>query len=169
MKVAVCGAHGNGKSTRIDDMRQTLDKDRVNVFVVNEVARDCQHPLGTIKAQRWIWHEHYSREIEGTASGYDVVLCDRTLMDNLVYFRHILNKSSSGCGEDAFNFFHAVTKVWMKTYDQIIRLPLNEEWIFNDVDDTVRPKDIIYAREIDKLFDEMVGDYVTHDENGAMI
>ncbi len=34
--------------------------------------------------------------------------------------------------------------------------------------DELRPRDLAYAREIDKLFDEMVGDYVTHDENGAI-
>jgi predicted ATPase len=169
MKIAVCGPHGAGKTTLINEMRRTLDKDRVNVRIVEEVARDCPHPLGTIKAQRWIWHEHYSREIAGMANGCKVVLCDRTLMDNLVYFRHILNKSPSGCGEEAFNFFQAVTRVWMKTYDQIIRLPLNEERILNDVDDELRPKNMEYAREIDKLFDELVGDYVTHDGNGAMI
>ena len=168
MKIAVCGVHGAGKSTLIDEISRDLDNDRVDVFVMNEVARDCPHPLGTIKAQRWIWHEHYSREIAGMASGCKVILCDRTLMDNLVYLRHILNKSPSGCGEEAFNFFHAVTMEWMKTYDQIIRLPLNEERILNDVDDELRPKDLAYAREIDKLFDEMVGDYVTHDENGTI-
>ena len=168
MKIAVCGVHGAGKSTLIDEISRDLDNDRVDVFVMNEVARDCPHPLGTIKAQRWIWHEHYSREIAGMASGCKVILCDRTLMDNLVYLRHILNKSPSGCGEEAFNFFHAVTMEWMKTYDQIIRLPLNEERILNDVDDELRSKDLAYAREIDKLFDEMVGDYVTHDENGTI-
>jgi len=161
MKIAVCGTHGAGKSTLIDEWRCDLDKDRVNVYVVEEVARGCPYPLTTIKAQRWIWHEQYSREIGGMASGCKVILCDRTLMDNLVYLRHILNKSPSGYGEDTFSFLHAVTKEWMKTYVQITRLPLNEERILN-ADDELRPKDLVYAREIDKLFDEMVGDYVTH-------
>jgi GTPase SAR1 family protein len=168
MKIAVCGTHGGGKSTLIDEWKRSLDKDRVNVYVVEEVARDCPYPLGTIKSQRWIWHEHYSREIEGAASGCKVILCDRTLMDNLVYMRYIVDNSSSTCGEEAFTFLHTATKVWMKTYDQIIRLPLNEEWITN-ADDELRPKDLTYAREIDKLFDDMLGDYVTHNENGEMI
>ncbi len=169
MKIAVCGVHGCGKTTRIDKMSRDLDKYRVDVYVINEVARDCPHQSRTIQAQRWIWHEHYSREIAGMASGCKVVLCDRTLMDNLVYLRHILDKTPSTYGEDTFKFLHAVTRVWMKTYDQIIRLPLNEDWITNDAGDDVRPKDLAYAREIDKLFDEMIDDYVTHDENGAMI
>jgi len=161
MKIAVCGPHGAGKTTLVEKMRRTMDKDRVNVYVVEEVARYCPHLYGTIKADRWIRHEHYAREIEGMASGCKVVLCDRTLMDHLVYLRHHLIKSPSGYGEDTFLFLHAVTKEWMKTYDQIIRLPLNEERILN-ADDELRPKDLVYAREIDKLFDEMVGDYVTH-------
>lgn len=171
MKIAVCGPHGAGKSTLIGESKSGLDERRISVHVVEEVARDCPHPLGTIKAQRWIWHEQYSREIEGMASGCKVVLCDRTLMDNLVYLRHIINKSPSRYGEETFKFLHAVTRVWMKTYDQIIRLPLNEAQILNDVDDEIRPKDLEYAREIDKLFDEIVGDYVTHtlDENLVII
>lgn len=162
MKIAVCGTHGAGKSVLINTWKRTLDKDRVNVYVVEEVARDCPHPLGTIKAQLWIWHEHSSSEIDGMASGCKVVLCDRTLMDQLVYLRHVLNKSKSRYGEETFSFLHAATKVWMKTYDHIIRLPLNEERILN-ADDELRSKDLVYAREIDILFDELVGNYVTHD------
>ena len=165
IKVGITGTHGTGKTSLINEWKRSLDKDRVNVYVVEEVARDCPYPLETIKSQRWMWHEHYSREIDGAASGCKVILCDRTLMDNLVYLRHIINNSSSTCGEEAFTFLHAVTRVWMKTYDQIIRLPLNEGWITNS-DDELRPKDLVYAHEIDKLFDVMIGDYVTHDYGG---
>jgi len=167
MKIAVCGTHGSGKSTLIEKMRCDLDNDRVNVFIVEEAARDCPLPLRTIEAQRWIWHEHYSREIEGMMNGCRVVLCDRSLMDELVYLRYILNKAPSKYGEYMFEVMHSVTTEWMKTYHQVIRLPLNEERILI-TDDELRSKDLVYAREIDHLFDEMIGDYVTHDENGAM-
>lgn len=161
-KIAVCGVHGGGKTTRIKEMKRDLEDAGLSFVVVKEVARDCPHSLGTVKAQRWIWHEHYSREVDAMSQGCEIVLCDRTLMDNLVYLKHIVDREEGRYGKDIFEFLHAVTRTWMETYDKIIRLPLNEKWITDDERDTLRPKDLVYAREIDELFDEMVEPYVAH-------
>jgi len=47
----------------------------------------------------------------------------------------------------------------MPTYDRIIRMPLNIEWL--QADGPVRPKDVDYARWIDMFFDVYVQRYVT--------
>jgi len=48
---------------------------------------------------------------------------------------------------------------WMPTYDRVIRMPMNLEWL--QADDPIRPKDEDYARWIDLLFHIYVQKYVT--------
>jgi len=48
---------------------------------------------------------------------------------------------------------------WMPTYNRVIRMPLNLEWL--QADDPIRPKDEEYARWVDLLFDIYVQEYVT--------
>ena len=161
MKYAIVGTQGAGKSVLVEKMKREFERDGKTVFVVNEVARKCPYKLGTIRAQRWIWYEQYMKEIDGMASGCDVILCDRSLADNLVYLKYIVGKTPSQYGKETFDILYDATLEWMKGYDVICRLPLNEERILND-DDELRGHDLVYAREIDKLFDELLDPFVTH-------
>lgn len=158
IKVGITGTHASGKTFLIRKMKKHYTDIGRDVVVVDEVARDCKFPIRTIKAQKFIWHEQYAREVDAHNSGCNIILCDRTLADNLVYLKYILNEKHSGCGEDMFNFFAAVTRVWMKSYTHIVRLPLNLEYL--KADDPIRPKSVEYAMRIDKLFDKHVSPYV---------
>ena len=162
LKIAITGVQGGGKTTLLHRMAYIADEMEYGVRLVNEVARDCPFDRGTTRAQRWIWHEQYRREVAAEKEGCDLIICDRTLMDNLVYLRYMIENVDDGrLAREAFGFFYGATKVWMMTYDKIIRLPLNEERITNDVNDTIRPKSLEYARKIDSLFDKMIDGYVT--------
>lgn len=159
IKAAITGCHGSGKSTMIDRLRDHYIDEGYKILIVDEVARTCPHPLGTIKAQRYIWHEQYRREVDARATMNDIVICDRSLTDNLAYFRDILDHEPSRYGEETFSFFYGATREWMKTYDFVARLPLNEDYITNS-DDILRSKDLDYARRIDKIFDTMIDEYI---------
>lgn len=160
--VAVCGVHGSGKSCIMGKLEKHYKSHGNSVYVVNEVARDCarKFPLGTLQLQRKIWYEHWRREMEAAKSGVDIVLCDRSVMDNLVYLRDILNQTPSILGENVFNFFYPIATLHIQKYTHVVRLPLNEEYITN-ADDDLRPRDLEYARRIDDLFTDMVQPYVT--------
>ena len=159
--VAFTGTHGNGKTTAINILADHYADTGKSVCIVGEVSRSCPHPLGTIKAQRFIWYKHYSREIDALASGCDVVLVDRSLMDNMVYLRYILDHTNNKIGEEMFRLLYPITKTWMSIYDVVVRLPINEEYILNS-DDSLRPRDLEYARDIDRIFDDLVEPFVTH-------
>lgn len=163
LKLAIVGTHGTGKSTLIHRLAYCYRSEGKTVAIVEEAARDCPHKLGTVQSQRWIWYEHCRREDKAFASGADIVLVDRSRMDNLCYLRNILNQTPCEHGENSFTFFHAVAKVFMGKYDYVLRLPINEDYITNANDD-IRPRDLEYAHEIDRIFDEMVDLYVNCDD-----
>ena len=160
MKIAFTGVHGSGKTTIVNRIERGYRDMNIPYIPVSEVARDCPHPLNTFEGQRWIWYEQYRREVEAMSTGCDVI-CDRCLMDNLVYFLYIIEDQGMGSNaQESFAFFHSVTKVWMKSYDRVIRMPLNTEWIINDTEDTLRSKDVEYAKTIDSMFDDMLEEFI---------
>ena len=128
-------------------------KYNISIYHVKEVARECPYQLGTIKAQRWIYEAHINEERKAQQSGCDIILCDRTLMDNLLYYKYLLNDKS----DVIFDLFWNFTKRWMNTYDYISVLDMNPEFI---IDDGVRITDINKTIEINKLFIKYLKPYM---------
>ncbi len=161
IKIGLCGCHGAGKTTKAKELQDRFVDANKTVLVVDEVARSCPHALGTIEAQEWIWGEQMTREKYAMTQDVDVVICDRTVLDNLMYYRDIL-MTPLGYPYHArqhWRNLYTEAKEWMPTYDQVIRLPINLEWL--QADDPIRPTDVAYARRIDALFDWFVQPYVT--------
>jgi len=155
-KIGITGVHGSGKSTKAEEMYDHYIDIGRTVFMVNEVARKCPYKLGTVEAQEYIWHHQMLREMEAMAQDVDVIICDRTVMDNLMYYRDLLRNAHDvhrwwGLYQDAIE--------WMPTYTRVIRLPINLEWL--QADDPIRPKSEEYALRIDALFDRFVSVFVT--------
>ncbi len=165
IKIGLTGVHGSGKTTKAKELQDRFVDANKTVLVINEVARSYPHALGTIEAQEWIWGEQMTRERFAMTRDVDVVICDRTVLDNLMYYYAVLEDMLVYTDDadphrwDSWHKFYVRAMGWMPTYSQVIRLPLNLEWL--QADDPIRPKDVAYACRIDALFDRFVDSYVT--------
>jgi nicotinamide riboside kinase len=86
--IAVTGPHGSGKTTLCGKLADAIRELGLDVAVGAEVARDCPYPvsLGTTReAQNWIYEAHYRMEGVLREGEHDVVIFDRTLLDNVLY------------------------------------------------------------------------------------
>ena len=163
MKIGLTGTHGTGKSTKAKELADHYDDLGKTVYTVHEVARNCPYALGTVEAQEYIWEHQMMQEKDAMAQDVDVIICDRTVADNLMYYRDIIDHISSN-GEYFGAMFRWIDLYkqavkWMPSYSQVIRLPLNLEWLRSP--DPIRPKSEAYALRIDALFDRYVQEYVT--------
>src|SRR5258706_8048942 len=87
MKVAFIGTHGVGKTTLCYDLAALLKRRGLNVDVVKEVARLSPLPINrktSLAAQTWILMTQVAEEIR-SASQHQVVICDRSVLDNYAY------------------------------------------------------------------------------------
>jgi len=164
--LSVTGTHGSGKSTLIRELERRSIQSGKSVYVVKEVARNCPYPLGTIDAQDYIFHNQMEQERYAFKQDVDTLLLDRTVLDNTVYYYALL-EDTIGLDEHMgiwyrWNRLYEQAISWMPHYDIVIRLPLNLDYIKNDHDDILRPKDEAYAIRIDKLFDRYVEPFVTN-------
>ena len=83
--IAISGTHCSGKTTTLKRLYEKLTSDGYDVGIVSEVAR-CFTPeeRRNMDVQIKILNHHKRFEKE-QISKHDIVLCDRTVMDNLAY------------------------------------------------------------------------------------
>ena len=171
-KFAFSGVQGSGKTTLLLKTEKELKSRGIHCVLVNEVARKCPFPVGidtTFVAQLWIFNEQLRQECCAMGSDADVVLCDRTLLDNVIYLRRFVDNEMSlrpfvdethAIHSSTMRAMHRMAVSWFTTYDMVVRLPLNIGWLIGrdegDVEKTIR-----FAEEINHLFDYLVSDYVT--------
>jgi nicotinamide riboside kinase len=145
MKVAFIGTHGTGKTTLCYDLVGALKKQGINADMVKEVARLSPLPINrktSLDAQTWILMTQVAEEIR-SASQHDVVVCDRSVLDNYAYL-------AFACGRQ--KPIERFIDFWMKSYDVLFKVPIVEA----ASEDGVRDTDNFFIRSIDHLVDTLL-------------
>ena len=143
MKIGIMGTHGVGKTTRARSLHEALGGE-----MISGTARECPFPINqkaTEEAQRWIWLTHKLREIEAAAKGGHVI-CDRTVLDPLVYAAVMdLN--------DVVDEYMPATLAWMETYDGLHWLRPVAGRLRGD---GRRDPDPVFQETVDRCFGEWI-------------
>lgn len=132
-KIALISTHGTGKTTLCFEVAAELKKRGLKVKVFSEIAASAYEqgiPINentTLPAQMYIMMQHITEELRGTLRNYQVVVCDRSVYDNLVYLER-------RCGSNPFlrDFIKGYSENF--PYDVIYKLPL----VGQLVDDGIR-------------------------------
>jgi thymidylate kinase len=145
LKIAFIGTHGVGKTTLCYDLAGALKRQGVHVDVVKEVARLSPLPINrqtSLEAQTWILMTQVAEEIRSGAY-HDVVVCDRSVLDNYAYMM-------LACGRQAA--YERFVAHWMKTYQLLFKVPISGV----PSADGVRDTDEFFMRSIDELVDRLL-------------
>jgi len=150
MKIAFIGSHGVGKTTLSYDLAAQLKRRSANVDIVKEVARLSPLPINqrtSLDAQLWILMTQIAEEIR-SASHHDIVVCDRSVLDNYAYL-------ARACGRQPE--IERFLEYWLTTYDLLFKVPI----IGAASPDGVRDVDEEFVRSIDDLVDCLLADKAT--------
>ncbi|MEM9558269.1 MAG: ATP-binding protein [Acidobacteriota bacterium] len=144
-KIAFIGSHGVGKTTLCYGLAARLKASDVSLDVVGEIARRCPLPINrgtTLAAQAWILHTQIAEELTA-ASRYDVVICDRSVLDNYIYLLLSAGMQAS---------LEPLVASWTRTYDLLVRVPV----VGMPSPDGLRSTDPSFQTEVDRrLGDEI--------------
>jgi thymidylate kinase len=144
LKIAFVGTHGVGKTTLCYELAAWMKKREARVDMVREVARRCPLPINretTLDAQSWILHTQIAEEI-ALANEQDVVVCDRSVLDNYAYLVHRLGPQS---------VLDELVSHWMKTYTHLFKVPIVAVPSFDGVRDTNRTFQDAIDQEVEGL------------------
>lgn len=145
MKVAFIGSHGVGKTTLCYDLASRIKRLDMAVDIVKEVARACPLPINrdtTIEAQSWILHTQIAEEL-AAASRYEVVICDRSVIDNYAYLVHRVGRRPA---------LDALVAEWLATYQGLFKVPVLHPPSF----DGTRDLSGDFQQEIDTVIEELL-------------
>lgn len=145
MKIAFIGSHGVGKTTLCFDLASRLKRLDLGVDIVKEVVRSCPLPINqdtTLEAQAWIIHTQIAEEI-ASATQYEAVICDRSVLDNYAYLVHKVGRRQE---------YDLLTGHWITSYSGLFKVPVLDAPSF----DGMRDVSGTFQREIDEVIDELL-------------
>lgn len=148
MKIAFIGTHGVGKTTLCFDVAARLKRLDLGVELVKEVARACPLSINretTLDAQAWILHTQIAEEI-AAASRYEVVVCDRSVLDNYAYLVHQVGRRPE---------YEELVRSWIRTYRGLFKVPVAHPPSFDGIRDTGETFQNAIDRVIDELLEEL--------------
>ncbi|HEY8165069.1 MAG TPA: AAA family ATPase [Gemmatimonadaceae bacterium] len=145
LKLAFVGSHGVGKTTLCFDLASQLKRLDLGVELVKEVARRCPLPINeetTPAAQAWILHTQIAEEIAAAAT-YEVVVCDRSVLDNYAYLVARVGRRRE---------LDLLVGAWIRSYDALFKVPVLEAPSF----DGTRAVSRTFQTEIDVTIDQLL-------------
>ena len=148
MKLAFIGTHGVGKTTLCFDLASRLKRLDLSVDIVKEVARASPLPINretTTEAQAWILHTQIAEEL-AAAARYQVVVCDRSVLDNYAYLVQAGGRRTA---------YDALVRDWTASYDRLFKVPVTQSLSF----DGTRDLSTEFQREIDRRIDDLLSEF----------
>ncbi len=145
LKIAFVGTHGVGKTTLCFDLAAQLKRLDLGVELVKEVARRCPLPINeetTPSAQAWILHTQIAEELEAQAI-YEVVICDRSVLDNYAYLVARAGRQSD---------LDPLVNSWIRGYDALFKVPVVSLPSY----DGTRAVSPAFQLEIDGVIDQLI-------------
>ena len=158
IKIAIIGPAGSGKTTLLTKLEKEFRSRGKIVKIVDEVARDSPWAINDdsdFMAQRWIFHQQILKELEAVYVNPDIILCDRGIMDNVCYVERICDMNKPFPITELLQMIE-IARFWSFKYDNIIRMPLNTNWL---KDDGIRSTDIEFARDIDTRISKILEEF----------
>jgi nicotinamide riboside kinase len=157
-KIAIMGVHSAGKTTLAYILSAHFKMMDYNVKLIHESVREnCPFPINAEANQGtclWNFHTQFLNELEAEAQGYQLAICDRSVLDTFVYFHAVnpVNSVTQAAMEQAAQ--------WLTTYDLLICLEPEEGIALHE--DGVRSTDRGYLQLIREGFRRELDAYGEH-------
>lgn len=144
-KIAIIGTHGVGKTTLCNGLATCIRKQGKTAVIVSENVRECPLPIHDaqgLATTQWIIGRQLQAEMEATIEKPDFILCDRSMLDPMVY---LLYNSPNFRHDELFEY----VKDYTISYDKMILIRPSCREI---TPDSFRSVDKEYQYNIHSLF-----------------
>ena len=120
ISIAITGTHGTGETTLVRNLHGICRRQHRKTILITKIADGCPFKINedaTPRSQDWIFHEQMRRELVAHNADPDIIISDRSIMDNIVYFTpERQQKDISICPDSFLAEFNDGTVVFIKTH-----------------------------------------------------
>lgn len=152
MRIAVVGTHGSGKTTLALNLLEQLSKKYPykKIGFLQEVAGRCPLKInrGSLQSQMWIIQKQMLEEIE-LSQKYDILVCDRSILDAYVYTRDVCIFYKLEMPE----WIEKLTDYHINAYDYIFKTRISPAYLKAD---GIRSTDSQWQEIIEGLFRKVI-------------
>ena len=156
MKIAILGTHGVGKTTLATQLFTYCTRTGKNVRFIQEVVRDCPfglHEKQSVETVSWIVSKQIGYELDAKARGADVIICDRSAMDPVMYLYAQVGVRVDEYAQNLSDLAHS----WLNTYDVLIYVRPSDGPI---LEDGFRSTDLAFQKAVDCEFAISIKDFM---------
>lgn len=152
LKIAFVGSHGTGKSSGANFLTATIKKTypKKSVKIIEENIRELSplfnDNINNFEFQRLAMIDHLHKELMAERI-YDVVVCDRSSVDTLVYGLCHKIRLPAEYFSLAINHLYSFQKIFF------VRPDSSESGIAND---GYRNTNVVFRNEVDQQFERML-------------
>jgi len=162
MRIGICGTQNNGKTSLVNAIKAYWPNYEVIDASYKKIVAESNMPInqdGEVETQRIIRDSLCEDVIKNASSKYTV--CDRTILDNIVYTLWLGGKDKITDDEFISSSIN-ICRETVKMYDLILWLPLNEDIPLNE-NKVNRDNDKVYREEINSIFEAVYQGYLEQD------
>ena len=160
IKISFSGMPGSGKTSLLTEVKKILSL-KSKVDSIEEINR--KNPFDESKKSSFVSQFFYistqiNEENIKCQKPLDFLLCDRSVLDQWVYWKNHLNKKEiNNHLEEKSNLIFQLYQLWIKTYDVIFLIKVNvKELEKREFRNEFRRTDVEYLKKMEKMFDQVI-------------
>ena len=158
-RIAIIGTHCSGKTTICSELSSFYRKKNINIGVCEEVARKSWflgRKIALPELEIELLGMQVSEEMRATLN-YDVVLCDRSVIDIVVYSRMFFSNQSNPKAISMLKSIEAFAKFYVSTYDIIFKTTKHYDPVLTA--DKIRPIEPWQQQQAENCFCQVLNDF----------
>lgn len=160
IKISLSGISGSGKTSLMQEVKKILSL-KYKVNTVDEI--NGRNPFDNDKRSSFVSQFYYfstqmNEENIHTLTSPDFLLCDRSVLDQWIYWKHhVIKKERTPRLEEKDTLLKHMYRFWMPTYHLVffIRMDL-KELDAREFDSEFRTTDVEYIKRTEDLFLETI-------------
>ena len=161
MRIAVSGAHSQGKSTFVHDWvasNSEYIREEEPFRVLHAEGYDIRFRQECHRFDNGLQMYYNISRVNAYSDSSNCVIFDRCPVDYIAYSQYTANYQTTDIDEGFVQMMVPAVRRALQQLDWLVFFPVTDDWPVEMEDDGIRPIDLSYRQEVDAIFKQIYRD-----------
>ena len=161
MRIAVSGAHSQGKSTFVHDWvasNSEYIREEEPFRVLHAEGYDIRFRQECHRFDNGLQMYYNISRVNAYSDSSNCVIFDRCPVDYIAYSQYTANYQTTDIDEGFVQMMVPAVRRALQQLDWLVFFPVTDDWPVEMEDDRIRPIDLSYRQEVDAIFKQIYRD-----------